>query len=239
MNRDLKKALQTALDAPQPTRKEDFLRSLPAPRTTSTQFFLSQMGYIRKRFWLFSALILVCIYFLMINYANDREIVGMLSACLPMLTLTGMSEIKKSDTFNMNELEMSCKYDLGRIILIRLSIIGIFHLILLLISLILFKEHSQYETLRYMIYVITPFLLSSLLSFWIINHTVSKDSLYICGGVTIFVSLLMFLLNFGSMSIYADKYVAFWQIAFAAILIGLIKEVHYLLIERIEPWNYA
>lgn len=239
MNRKLKKALKTALDAPEPTRKESFINSLPAPKTTNVEFCLSQLGYIRKRFWLLSILLLVGIYVLITNSIKGREIAGFVSACLPLLTLLGLSEIKKSDTFNMNELEMSCKYDLSKIMLFRLTVIGMFHIVLLLISCLLFKEYSQFETIRYMIYTITPFLLSSFLSLWIINHTASKDSLYICSGVTIFVSLSMVLLNLGNMRIYADHYVAVWQIVFLVILILLIKEIHHLLIERIESWNFA
>lgn len=238
MNRNLKKALKTALDAPKPSRKESFINSLPAPKTTTLQFCLSQMGYIRKRFWFLSILLLIGIY-VFITHSVNREIAGFVSACLPLLTLIGLSEIKKSDTFNMNELEMSCKYDLSKIMLFRLSVIGMFHILLLLISCLLFKEYSQFEAIRYMIYTMTPFLLSSFLSFWIINHTTSKDSLYICSAVTIFVSLSMILLNLGNMRIYADHYVSIWQISFLVILILLIKEIHHLLIERIESWNFA
>lgn len=238
MNRNMKKALKTALDAPKPSRKESFINSLPAPKTTTLQFCLSQMGYIRKRFWFLSILLLFAIY-VFITHSVNREIAGFVSACLPLLTLIGFSEIKKSDTFNMNELEMSCKYDLSKIMLFRLSVIGMFHILLLLISCLLFKEYSQYETIRYMIYTMTPFLFSSFLSFWIINHTASKDSLYICSAVTIFVSLSMVLLNLGNMRIYADHYVSIWQISFLVILILLIKEIHHLLIERIESWNFA
>lgn len=239
MNRKLKKALKMALDAPEPSRKESFINSLPAPKTTIMQFYLSQIGYIRKRFWFLSILILISIYVFIPNSINGREIAGFVSACLPLLTLTGLSEIKKSDTFNMNELEMSCKYDLSKIMLFRLSVVGMFHILLLLISCLLFKEYSQFETIRYMIYTITPFLLTSFLSLWIINHSASKDSLYICSGVTIFVSLSMFLLNLSRLRIYADNYLAIWQISFVIILVLLIKEIHYLLIERIESWNFA
>lgn len=239
MNRKLKKALKTALDAPKPSRKENFIKSLPAPRTTSLQFYISQIGYIRKRFWCSSLLLFIGIYIFIISSVNGREIAGFVSACLPLLTLTGISEIKKSDTFNMNELEMSCKYDLSKIMLFRLSVIGIFHILLLLISSILFKDYSQYETIRYMLYTITPFLLSSCLSLGIINHSASKDSLYICSGVTIFISLSLLLLNLGKLRIYADQYVVIWQFAFLIILVLMIKEIHYLLIERIESWNFA
>ena len=102
----------------------------------------------------------------------------------------------------------------------------------------LFKNHTQFETIRYMLYIATPFLLSSFISLWILNHMSSKDSLYVCSGVTIFISLTMFLLNLGSMEIYADQYVILWQTAFLIILALLIKESHQLLTQGANYGTY-
>lgn len=239
MNKKLKKALKSTFVAPKPTKKSEFLNSLPYPKATNLEFYLSQIRYIRKRFWCLSVLLLIGMTVFSLNFVQGEEIVGVLSAVLPLLTLLGITEISKSMSYNMTELEMSCKYNLGKITLIRLSIIGVFHLAILLLSLLLFKNQSQYGLLRYSLYAVTPFLLSSYISFWVANRMKSKDTLYICSGVTAFISMAMFAMSSNFTVIYGRDYALFWSMAFIAIAVLLTKEIYFLLTERDEQWNFA
>lgn len=239
MNRKIKKALNAAFISPKPTRKTVFLNSLPYPKTTIYQFFISQLGYIRKRFWCFSILLLVSMVAFFIQIEQGKEIVGILSSMLPILTLLASTEINKSMAFNMSELEASCKYNLNMITLIRLSVIGVFHLLILILALLIFKEKSQYGLLRYALYAVTPFLLSSYFSFWLTNHLKTENTIYICSGVTVFISLSVFIINSNYTLIYNPNYTLVWEFAFVTIGVLLIKEIHFLINERIRQWNFA
>lgn len=170
---------------------------------------------------------------------QGKEIVGLLSAVLPLLTLTGISEINKSLSYNMSELEMSCKYNLDRITLIRLSVIGAFHFVILLLSMLIFKEQTQYGLFRYALYIVTPFLLSSYLSFWMTNHIKSKDTVYICSGVTMLISLAVLTIDINFAIIYAANYTLLWGMAFVAIATLLTKEIYFFLTERNTQWNFV
>lgn len=239
MNKKLKKVLKSTFDAPKPTKKSEFLNSLPYPKATNFEFFLSQIGYIRKRFWCLSVLLLIGMIVFSLSFQLDKEIVGILSAVLPLLTLTSITEISKSVSFNMTELEMSSKYNLGRITLIRLSAIGAFHITLLLLILFLFKDQSQYGMFRYALYAVTPFLLASYLSFWVANHIKSKDAVFICSGVTAFVSITVFAMSSNFAVIYSADYTLFWSMTFIAATVLLTKEIYLLLTEGNEQWNFA
>lgn len=239
MNKNFKKALKSTFDAPKPTRKLEFLNSLSYPKATNLEFCLSQIIYIRKRFWCLSILLLIGMVVVSLGQKQGKEIVGILSAILPFLTLISIIEISKSMSFNMAELEMSCKYNLSKIILIKLSTIGTFHLIILFLSLLIFKDKSQYGMFRYSLYAVTPFLLSSYLSFWVTNHIKSKDIPYICSGVTIFISIAMLAMGSNSIAIYAENCTLFWSMAFIAITVLLIKEIYFLLTERKEQWSFV
>lgn len=239
MNKKLKKALKSTFDAPKPTRKLEFLSSMSYPKTTNLEFCLSQIGYIRKRFWCLSILLLICMVVISLSLKRGKEIVGVLSAVLPLLTLTAITEISKSVSFNMTELEISCKYNLGKITLIKLSTIGMFHLVILFLSLIIFKDSSQYGIFRYCLYAVTPFLLSSYLSFWVTNHIKSKDALYVCSGITTFISIAVFAMNSNFTVIYARNNTLLWSMAFIMSTVLLIKEIYFLLTERNGQWNFA
>lgn len=232
----LKNKLKFAFDIPEPIQKDNFLSTLPYKKPTNLNFAFSQLGYIRKRFWILSILLLVLLNIFYLNLQQGKEAVGFLSAIIPFLTLFSFSEIYKSRSHNMCELEASCKYDLGRLTLIRLCIIGAFQFALILGLLIIFKNKTQFGNLRFIIYTITPFLLSTYLSFSIVNHYKSQESLYICSGVTLVISSLVFLSNFNS-KIYSNSYLVTWYGVFFMALLLLVKEIYKLLNRRGELWS--
>ena len=61
MNRQLKRSIQKAFEAPKPNeqKKADFLKNLPQPPISLWQFILTQATYLRKITWIFSALLLL------------------------------------------------------------------------------------------------------------------------------------------------------------------------------------
>ncbi len=239
MNKKLKKVLKSSFDAPPSTKKNEFLYTLPHARTTNFEFFLSQMGYIRKRFWSLSILLFIGMITLSLNLQQAKEMVGILSASLPLLTLIGITEINKSLSYNMTELEMSCKYNISKITLMRLLGIGVFHISILLLLLLLFKDQSQYNGFRYAVYSITPFLLTSYLSFWVANHIRLKDSLYICSGITSSISIVAFLMSTESTLFYSKNYTVLWSIGFIVTAVLLIKEIYFFLTERSLQWSFT
>lgn len=243
MNRNLRKilrkALSTAFDAPEPSRKVEFLYNLQYPKATNFELYLSQIGYIRKRFWFLSVLLMIGMILLSFQFEQGEDIVSLLSALLPLLTITGITEISKSISNNMEELEMSCKYNLGIITLIRLLVIGVFHFSILLLSLFLFKDQSGYDLFPYALYVISPFILSCYLSLWFTNHLKSKDTIYICSGVTIFISIITFIMHLNLTVIFKGAYVLYWVMAFIGITVLLIKEIYFLLNKKTEEWNFV
>lgn len=238
MNKKLKKELKAAFNAPTPTRKLDFLMDFPYPEANMFEFVCSQISYIRKRFWILS----ICVVITMLTCAeifdNGYKTMVLLSTALPLLTLIGVVEINKSLSHNMQELEMSCKYSLGKIILIRLSAIGSFQFIVLLTLLIPFTTKTNLGFLRNTVYIITPFLLCSYLSLFITNHLKTKDTIYICGVVTGFISICTFILTTNIDKVYASQFIIFWNLTFI-LMIGLIGYEICKLMRRTEElqWN--
>ncbi len=235
---ELENKLVLTYEIPKPIQKADFLSSLPYKKPSFLKFVFSQLGYIRKRFWVLSILILVLLNFYYLNIQLGKEVVGLLSATIPLFTLLSMSEIYKSNMYNMGELEASCKYDLGRITLIRLSIIGTFQFILILGLLIIFKNKTQFGNLRFIIYTMTPYLLTTYISLCIANYYKSKDSLYVCSGVTIMISSLVYICNFNT-QIYSNNYLVTWGVTFFIVILLIAKEVYNLLNKRGGLWNLA
>jgi hypothetical protein len=239
MDKKLKQELKTAFNPPIPTRKNEFLSNLQYPKSSNLDFFFSQIWYIRKRFWCLSVLIVIALVRLIQMNDTTFKTIAILSAFLPYLVVLSVAEISKSTSYNMVEMEMSCKYNLGKISLIRLSIIGSFQFMILLCMVWIFAINSEYSFLHFSLYCITPFLLCSYLSLFITNHFPIRDTAYICAGVAGIVSISVFILTFNFGMIYLQKYVFIWSMVFIFTAILLLKEIKNF-IKRTEElqWNF-
>lgn len=238
MDKKLRQELKTAFATPIPTRKSEFLSNLPYPKASNLDFFLSQILYIRKRFWCLSALIVMALISLIQVFDSMFKTIGILSAFLPFLVVLSVAEISRSTSHNMVEVEMSCKYNLGKITLVRLSLIGSFHFILLLCMVMIFANHSEYSFLQFLLYSITPFLICSYLSLFIVNHFHTRDASYICGGVSGAVSISAFFLAINFEMIYLQEFVWFWCMALIFTVILLCKEIRNL-VKRTEELQWS
>lgn len=229
MSRKFKEQLKIAFEAPSPTRKSEFLTNLSYPKASIFETLRNQMGYIRKRFWCLSLLIMIGLLGALIFMDYGHEKIALLSSVMPLFTIIGVSEISKSTLYNMDELEMSCKYNLQKVTLLRLSVIGSFYFVIFLVLAFAFIGKSQFGILRSALYGMTPFLLSSYLSIWVINHLKTKEMLYVCGGVTAFVSMLVFTITTNWPVIYASTYTLSWSILFIVLAIVFYQEIRNLI----------
>lgn len=240
MNKRLKEEINTVFSAPRPTRKHEFLNHFPYPKTSGFEFVITQAGYIRKRFWCLSLLLLA----IMIGFANTSATsivtIGFLSAALPFLSLLGIIELQKSLQCNMAEMEMACRHNLGEVTLIRLSIIGGFHFMALTILLFVVGSRSEYGLIKTALYLVTPFLLCSYLSVYLANRLQIRDALFICGGVTGFISLAIGLLLTQADIMLAPQTTKLWVLVFFIQAILFIVEIRKFM-KRMEElqWNLS
>lgn len=238
MRNYLKRELKSAFEAPPPTRKSMFLSHFDYPKASRFDFIKSQTGYIRKRVWVLSLLLftgtLIGLYFC----KASTSFVWVISSTLPFISLTSIAEIVRSITYNMEELEMSCKHNFLEVILIRLGILGIANFIVLISILLLFKGKTDVGFFRLGIYLITPYLLNCYGSLFAINRLKRREITYICGGVTALVSMLNALVTIQINSIYTEKYWPLWIISFIILAVLSAKEVGKL-IKKMEDlqWN--
>ncbi len=66
----------------------------------------------------------------MLSEGNTAHFIWIVSSFLPFIALAGFTEIARSTSYNMAELEMSCKYSLSHVLLARLGILGLTEAIL-------------------------------------------------------------------------------------------------------------
>lgn len=220
MNKKVKSQIKSAFNVPEPTRKDEFLKSITYPKSRPSDFVLEQIGYIRKRVWMISLFIFIATLYGLYVYGDERalEVVWGMSSVLPFVSLMMITEVTRSTACNMVELEMSCKHSLFEVMLVRLSILGSFNFIVFVLTLILFMGKTDFSLVRLGIYVLTPFLLTCLGSLFVINKIHSRETTYICGGISGFVSLINTILTTQYSTIFENQYMLIWSILFFSLI---------------------
>lgn len=225
MKDSLKKELKSVFDAPAPLRKDMFLKQLNYPKPRRIDFIFSQVGYIRKRIWILSVLVFLSTLYGLYICNAPNSLIWFISSILPFISLVSINELVRSITYKMEELEMSCKYNLLEVSIVRMGILGTVNLIVLLSILLVLLKKTDFSSIRLGLYLITPYLLNCYGSLYFINHLKSRETIFICGSVTALVCLLNSLLSIQINEIYTDRYSFYWIISFIVLAVLSAREV--------------
>lgn len=237
MNKKLKKEIKNVFEISEPKRKYEFINSLNYPMDSMLNSYFSQIGYISKSYWIYTSLIIIILIFGARCFVIN-EITYFISGIIPFFTLIGITEISRSSSNNMRELEMSCRFDLDKIIFMRLMIVGCSHFIIILINLIIFANQTEFGYLRYVIYSITPFILTVGLSIFTNNRIKSKDMKFVCVCITGFTSIGIFIISSSLLMVYNKEFIKAWIIILIFSGVLMYKEIKKLIKQTRElKWN--
>lgn len=236
MKPSMKKALIEAFAAPGPCRKHDFLKKLPPPEVSHFSFVINQAAYIRKWVWLLSVFIFATALLAAFFMIPDR--VGMISALVPFLALSAVTENARSQIYGMAELEMASRFSLKSVVLARMAIMGTCHLILLILLVLLSGSHGIFTLLRTGVYFIVPYLLTTVLCLWIVLKIRGKESAYACMGAAIIVSGMNIIISNIAPILYSDAYFIKWT-GLLVILFVLTLWEHYKTIRLTEEMKWS
>ena len=125
--------------------------------------FVNQFKYISPFLW-FSQLLAIGLCILLISQiGSDTDMTAILSAIsfiVALLGVVGFPEICKSFSYQMWELEQSCKYNLRQIVAIKLSIIGTIDLMIILAITLFTSLQTNLPMWEMALYLFVPFNLA-------------------------------------------------------------------------------
>jgi len=242
LNKDkkLKLAIKSAYEVPESNRKKDFLMNLEIPKISFYKFFISQIKYIRKRVFFIQAIVmLICLIAILSTDKIDLNIkyISMLPSAIPFFVLVIATEISRSISHNMTELEMTTRYSLGQIIIVRTSILVSVNFIFLIFLLVSLKLKLEYSILSLSFYIFIPFLLTCFGSLYVMNYVRNKNVNFYCAGISTFVSLANILLYNVTGNMYNNLNSKFWLILFISLIIGVIIQAKKF-IRSTEEYNW-
>lgn len=234
MNKKLKRSLQEAFKAPPSVDKEQFLRQLNFPKITYVEFLINQLNYIRKRVWIASLLVVLLGW----TIASWSPIFLSISGVLPYLAMITVTEIYRSASDKMAELEGSCRFNLQQIVMARLSILGGINFLVILIAVIFINKVTAYGILQTLLYSLVPYLIVCAICMWLLNRTKGTESLYACAIATGSVSIGNILCETMAKFLYTSTNLHAWLTVLACCIVLVSYQIK-ILVKQTEDqqWN--
>jgi hypothetical protein len=172
----------------------------------------NQFKYISPLLWLAQLLAVgLCIFLInQINSSTDiTAVLSAISCIVALLGVVGFPEVCKSFSYQMWELEQSCKYNLRQIVAIKLSIIGTIDLLIVLMITLLTSIQTNLPVWEMALYLFVPFNLACIVSFFVTSLARNKNWIFPIFPAGLGLSFLM-LLCINRFSLYQSITTQIW-----------------------------
>ena len=209
-----KQELQRLYEAPPPRGKRKFFRELELQPMSTCHILWQQLSYVSKWSWVLAVFSLMAILYL--NYFYGSVLLGAALALMPFLAVNVVTECVRSGIYGMEELEMSTRFSLKSILLMRMGIVGFENLILAIAAAILIQG-SIFQTA---LYLFAPYLLTTYGCFLAVRKILSKEVLYTCVGIAVAVNAIMGMGEKFFPWIFHERYMEVWLLA--VVLLGCL-----------------
>lgn len=187
---EIKEALRGAFTPPEPRNKDKFIGSIRYPKLSYSEFILSQICYIRKRVWLFSAaVLLIVISAVCMIPQNEMYLVWIVSTLIPFLALMTAMEISRSDIFGMSEIEAGCRYSLPQLVGARMIILGVCNFAVISAIAVILGLFSPLGMMKAALYILTPYITVNGIVLVVVDKVTGLECVYINVAATLGVSL--------------------------------------------------
>lgn len=190
MKLNLKSEIRRALEPPEPKDRASFLAGIPYPKLTYTEFVFSQIGYIRKRVWFVSAAVVFAAVRTVCAIPEEAKfLVWLIAAIIPFLAMLTTVEISRSAINGMSELEAGCRFSLPQVTGARMIILGVCNFAVIITVSMLLGNYVPFGVARSALYIFTPFIVASGISFMIFSKVKGQEAAYLSAAAALAVSL--------------------------------------------------
>lgn len=150
---------------------------------------LRQLPYISLWIWPVQFFVLLLFFLLLWRETVSMETLVLLSFTGPLLAILPMADIVRSFGCNMWEMESACRYDLRQITAMRLCIVGGGDILVLTFGCLLYGKRLN-AIWEFGLYILLPFLISSCIYLWELNHFSRKCSIYMLSATGIMLIIV-------------------------------------------------
>ena len=190
MTNEMKDLLNEAFYAPEPKNKEAFLKNLRPRRINTLEMLWQQASYIRISVWLFAAAIIA--FALAGSYFKMGGTESFIAMIMPFTATATVLETKRSQKYNMLELEMATRFSLRSVVFARMTVLGVVSLIILSISSPVIALAFGGKVVLTAIHILIPYLITMIISLRIERSALGRKTEYISSAVAAVVAITVY-----------------------------------------------
>lgn len=207
-------------------------------KLTFGDFYLQQIGFIRKHVWIIQFIILLFCGLKLHYSAKSIQVVSLVSAIAPLIFLSGITELSRTYTYGTTEIELSTKYTLSQIMISRMSILGLMNIFSLTILCVIVKINTSLHVYDIFLYTCVPFIITCFGCLWLLNRLKNRECNYYCLAFGIFVMILISMSSTFLPKLYITSLLFVWNIAFMLSTIGVAIQTCKLIDNCNKKYDY-
>lgn len=227
MKRGIQQGIKDAFEAPKSLKKQEFMRQINQSQIcpgeiSFGQFMWQQTGYIRKRAWVLSFVIFMVA--LIGGCFMDKDVLWLLSAMMPFLAISAITENIRSEICGMSELEMATRFSLKSVVLARMGVLGVLHLGTLCLITMFGCGEGATAVFQTGVYLLVPYLLTDVGGLWLVRKIRGREAVYASMALAFVIGAFPVISRYAMMLLYREQYFGWWLIALAILSVAIVSE---------------
>lgn len=209
-------------------------------RSSNKEFILSQISCIKKRTWVLQIFILSFLCMTFYNMSTKSQAgfieISLIAILAPLLVIVNIDEISRIYNRSMLEIEYSTKNSLKKVLVTRMSILGVMDSIALIIMMIFASNFMNISIVRVIVYTLLPFNLVCIGSLELMKYFKGTALNYACTVYSILMIAILLLGRSNRIGIYANEFTTIWSIMYVITVIVFAIEIKFM-INRLDSFD--
>ena len=231
---EIKKLINDAFRAPEPERKQEFIKKLRSSEISTFRMVLGQIPYIRPYAWILSAVIVAIAVFGSVSGREETEMI--VSLIMPFCAAVVILENERSKKHNMWELEMATRFSLRSVFFARMTILGLLSVIVAALISPLIAHSFGFDAVVTAEFILIPYLVTMIVSLHIERSRSGRDNGFLSIAVAGVVSFVLFFIRQTdkAMDIYLSIVYGSMGIVLFAVLFALTLTELWMTVRNVE-----
>ncbi|WP_339216332.1 hypothetical protein [Solibacillus sp. FSL W8-0372] len=209
------------------------------------ELFIGQIKYISSYIWIVQAILLLLILLSMSlsthGIDDHQTIITILSIVAPIIAVVAIPELAKSFSYNMWEIESTSKFNLQKLIAIRLMIIGLIDLLIITILIATTSIFYEISFVNGVLYLLVPFNFANSIYLFLLRKFHGKQVVISCLIASLIIAIVL-----GSLSVFNVWYLLTSTFMWIILLVFSVGTLFIEIIKLIKAtqgggemlWNY-
>lgn len=233
MNKKLKKQLNTAFYAPEPVKKDAFIKKLRPREITTMEMLFQQAPYIRKTVWVFAVFILTTAIAGACSMNMNTE--HIIEALAPLAAAAASLEIHRSNRYKMTEFEMATRFSLKGVLFARMLIIGLVYAAVFCITAPVISVRFGIGVTVLSIRILIPYLVTTSICLHLERTRIGRTNIHLSAAVAAINAIgIMWISRYDMENL--TNFLAQWGMVILLLLVVLTVYENYKTINMTEEF---